>query len=803
MLHRRFITRLSYIVFITFSVTLCAVGSALAQVVLTDVTVSAGVSGDKITAANNHSLGINWIDFNNDYRPDIYVVNGHRQPHHLFENNGDGTFTRADGLLPVISNTAMTGSVFSDYDNDGDSDIYIFTGGNTTMNSPTPDGPPNLLLKNLWVENGNQIIDGEPLFVEVAASAGVDDVATPPLGALPGFRAFSGGWIDADRDSWVDLYVGHVAVSIPEHEANRDRFYRNQGGSFVNETAASGVDDGTDPSRFRPALAFIAAHLDNDYWPDLYVVNMTVGGGALQSMDFLYQNDGDGTFTDVTALSPGVGDDDAAGMGIDVGDANGDGNWDIYVTDLGGNTFYLGNGDGTFQDDSVVQAGIEGENSWGVNFFDIDNDRDEDLGVATMADLPDLIYTNDGNGNFTDVSNAAGLTGNGNTRGSAVADYDLDGKLDWAVVHQSNGDLQLFHNDTIGAGNWLELKLKGAVSNRDAIGAVVHVTAGGVTMMRQIKGGSSAHSQDSLVVHVGLGDATHAEDIDVHWPAIGQEDHLADIPANRLLVLNEGFTVGKPIDDTDTDGVNNSLDNCPLVSNSDQADSNSDGVGDACDLTDSNGGPGPVPPDAQFTYAPTSGAPLSMDFDASSSEGTIVDYDWDFGDGNQGQGVTVSHLYSAAGDYTVMLTVTDDQGVSDEVSHLVTVADPNNNPDGVGGSVTGLDLGNVECRNRTTGQSIQATVSPGSASWDCETSGLAVSAGDRITQRIDGTANSDPEPVGGSATAISRERVICQNRLSRQSVQISSPDGSWDCEASGLAVNAGDEISMNVNGIAD
>ena len=124
---------------------------------------------------------------------------------------------------------------------------------------------------------------------------------------------------------------------------------------------------------YRAALAFIAAHLDDDLWPDLYVVDVN----DLQMRfhrDFLFLNNADGTFTDATGLSEGLGDDSQAGMGVDVGDIDLDGDWDIYITDLlntgrdappRGNVFYLSNGDGTFQDNSAPQAGVSGHRSWG------------------------------------------------------------------------------------------------------------------------------------------------------------------------------------------------------------------------------------------------------------------------------------------------------------------------------------------------------------------------------------------------------------------------------------------------------
>ncbi len=539
-------------------------GPVPAQVQFTDVSAAAGVDGDLYASPTRHSLGVNWIDFDADGWPDLFLVSGDPLvPPHLFRNQRDGTFTREDDLLPALPQVEMSGSVFADYDGDGDDDIFVYTDNTDfdVMGLNLPDGPLNLLLKNLWVENGRAVVEGQPLFEEVAAAAGLDDAADPPLGDLPGHRTKTAGWVDYDRDGCVDLYVGHWVMNVGGAEGNRDRLYRNRcDGTFEDVTASSGVNPGTDPTTYRAALAFLAAHLDGDLWPDLYVVNMSEVDPQPYINDFIYRNNGaqEGsqvTFTEVSGSMPGVGDDNAAGMGIDVADLDLDGDWDIYISDLflqrpseasAGNVLYLGNGDGTFADNSAVDAGVDEHNSWGVNFFDADHDGYEDLYVATLGTAErELPYLNNGDGTFTNAAAAAGLV-TYDTRGSAVADYDRDGDLDLAVVNQHRTDvagfpgvLQLFRNDTVGAGNWLQVELVGLASNRDAIGAVVEVTAGGVLRMRQIEGGSSAHSQDALGAHFGLGDATVVDELRVRWPS-GQENVLTDLAVNRFLTVIEG-----------------------------------------------------------------------------------------------------------------------------------------------------------------------------------------------------------------------------------------------------------------------
>jgi hypothetical protein len=532
------------------AIVLAIPGAVPAAVQFTDVSASAGVGGDTYDSTTRHSLGINWIDFNDDDWPDLFLVNGRNLLAHLYENDGDGTFTNRDAWLPVLPNMDMSQSLFADYDNDGDQDLYIWT-DHTFLSFVVPnplDGPPNVLLKNLWAENGG--MPSVPLFQDVAAAAGVQDLAVPPLGAQPGMRAKAGAWLDHDRDGDQDLYIGHMVIGAGGNVANANRFYRNEGnGTFTDATVATGLDLLNDPTKYRPTLAVIGAHLDQDLWADIYVAN--VADPAPYFHDQIFRNNGDGTFTDVTAAMPGVGDDSEADMGIDVADIDLDGDWDLYISDLYnttldalplGNVLYLNNGDGTFADNSAPAAGVASDNSWGVSFFDADQDGWEDLLVVTMTPITNgpYFYRNEGGGVFSDLSAVDGMAC-GDARGSATADFDRDGDLDVAIVNSLGGPLQLFRNDTSPAGSWLEIKLRGVASSRDAIGAVVEAEADGVLRLRQIKGGSSAHSQDDLVVHFGLGAATTVDVLRVRWPS-GIVDSLTAVPANQFLTVVEGAT---------------------------------------------------------------------------------------------------------------------------------------------------------------------------------------------------------------------------------------------------------------------
>ena len=523
---------------------------------LTEISAEVGIEPDYYEGSTTHGLGVNWIDYDQDGWPDLFTTNGFGLDPHLYHNLGNGTFSKVDELLPELPDVEMAGSVFGDYDNDGDLDIFIQVTNEQweLYGFNLPDGPTDILLKNLWAENGGRVVDGEPLFEDVASIAGVDGTLVEPWGDYPAWRSMTGGWLDADRDGCLDLYVGRNVNNSAGHAANFDTLYRNNcdgSGSFADETAERGLYDGTDPATLRPALAFLAGHLDEDLWTDIYVVNMATNTGIGQDhRDILYLNDGDGTFTEASAASPGLCDDAGAGMGIDTADLDLDGDWDLYISDvLGddwdtpppGNVLYLSNGDGTWQDNSAPEAGLVAagdylSGSWSVNFLDVDHDGYEDLLVGFR--LRKVLFINDRAGAFVPLTTSVGLSDAFRTRGAASADFDRDGDLDVAAIHQ-RGELELYRNDGSESANWLEVRLVGSTSNRAAIGAVVELSTNGLTMMRQVKGGSSTHSQDDLVLHFGLAESSIVEQLTIRWPSGLVETHEG-ITGNRLLQCREG-----------------------------------------------------------------------------------------------------------------------------------------------------------------------------------------------------------------------------------------------------------------------
>lgn len=514
-----------------------------AEIVFTDVSAVAGLSNEFYDSPSKHSLGVAWFDFDRDGWPDILATNGYGSSGpHLFRNLGDGRFVNVDGLLPELADLDYVGVRTADYDADGDTDVFIYTAHEqwslNGLDNP-PDGPPNLLLQNQWVENGGALSD--PLFIDVAAAAGVDECPDPPLGPDYGcYQTRSATFLDYDLDGCIDLFVPHMVMNHPREETTRARLYRNRcDGTFEDVTEASHISD--DPVKWRSTLITVAFDLNGDRCPEIYMGN--VGANmALEIEDYndiLMKNNCDGTFTEIFENQM---DDNPAAMGVDIADLNGDGLFEIYITDAKheiithdlGNTLYLLNSVG---ENRAIDLGIEAGNSWAVHFMDADNDGDEDLfvGLADHEDNPPYseLYERTRAG-FVSRGAAAGLD-TFNVRGSAVADYDGDGDLDILLVNQP-GALQLFRNDSTVLGDSLIVRLVPSVSNPDAFGAVVRVKAGTLDMRRQLMSSTSAHSQSFREVHFGLGNEV-PESIHVVWPS-GIVTDVTDINS-RVITIQE------------------------------------------------------------------------------------------------------------------------------------------------------------------------------------------------------------------------------------------------------------------------
>ena len=529
--------------------------AAAPQIRFSDQAEAAGVTAlnvfggmEKRYILEAHGSGAGFFDSDNDGDLDLYLVNGATfetweersgPGNSLYRNNGDGTFSDVAAAAGVDDAGWGAGCAVGDIDNDGDRDLYV-----TNYRA-------NLLY-------GNR---GDGTFADLTADAGVagDDYSA------------GAAFFDYDNDGDLDLYVAnYLRFDLRDNprvdcdyvggiktycgplgmEGAADVLYRNDGGGrFADVTASSGV--GASAVYF--GLGVLPGDFDGDGLVDLYVAND-------QTPNLLFRNRGDGTFGE-SGLVSGVaysGDgDEEAGMGVDSGDFDGDGDPDLYVTNFfrESNTLYRNEGGGRFSD-YTVQADLEAVTltmlGWGTAFSDLDNDGDLDLFVANGHVFPEVddaptgtsyrqknqVFRNDGSG-FADVSAAAGpgLKVDKVSRGASFGDYDEDGDVDVLVVNL-NDTPTLLRNDR-QEGNCLVVEVEGTKSNRDGAGAEIRVRAGDRTRVRVVDSSGSYLSASDIRAHFGLGALEAVESVAVRWPD-GSEQTVGAVPANRLLFVRQG-----------------------------------------------------------------------------------------------------------------------------------------------------------------------------------------------------------------------------------------------------------------------
>ena len=521
-----------------------------ASVKFTDITQTSGVqfkheNGKSYKKYFTETLGsgVALFDYDNDNDLDIYFINGCsldnsktvRAYNHLYRNNGNLTFTDVTTESQTGNQGCGTGVCSGEYNNDSWLDIYI-----TNFRS-------NVLYRN----------NKDGTFTDVTEIANVDS------------QEWSTGcsFSDVDGDGDLDLYVAnYVNFSIEKHtpcrvngvlaycsprvyDGLKDVFFRNNGdGTFTQNTQGSGF--GYTAGR---GLGVIFADYDNDNDTDLYVANDA-------NQDFLYQNDGRGVFRETGQIS-GVGFSEHGlvenGMGVDFGDYDNDGLFDIVVTNFQHqtNTIYHNEGNSFFNDvsyDSGTGSVTMPYLAWGTNFFDFNNDSWLDLFIAnghldnniqlfdtstTYAQINHL-FKNNGDGTFTDLAKKLGLNAIYSSRGSAVGDIDNDGDLD-LVISNLDQPPNIMRNDIISnINNWLNIKLIGNTCNYSAIGSHVILTATNMRQIREVRSGSSYLSHSDLRLHFGLGNHS-VVDLEVRWTN-GEIEEFRKVKSNQFIKIIEG-----------------------------------------------------------------------------------------------------------------------------------------------------------------------------------------------------------------------------------------------------------------------
>jgi enediyne biosynthesis protein E4 len=527
---------------------------------LRDVTAQSGVKfrhthggSGKLYVFEPMTAGLALFDYDGDGDIDIYFLNGAPLPgtktkvrptNALYRNDGGFKFTDVTKKARVGDKGYGLGVAIGDYDNDGDPDIYVNNFG------------PNVLYRN----------NGDGTFADVTAKA---QVATGDhVGAGASF-------LDIDADGDLDLFVSnYVKFSYKSHKvryragnrmysgpkdyppASNNLFRNNGDGTFTDISVVSGI------ARHRgTGMGIVCADYDNDGDTDIFVAND-------DEANFLFRNDGKGKFEEV-GLIAGVAYDisgnEESSMGVGCADYDNNGWLDFYVTGYQQELalLYKNVGKGSFEDAtrrSGAGAGTLPHVNWGTDFADFDNDGDRDLFVAcghfetdikkiddsTDYQVRNILLANTGKGKFVNVSDRCGdgLAVKLSSRGAAFDDLDNDGDLD-AVILNWRAQPTILRNVSPVKNHWLQIRLRGAKTNRDGIGARVKVIAGDLTQIDEVHSGRGYQSHYGTRLHFGLGKVDKIDRVEVRWIG-GGTDVIKNVKVDQILKITEGSSKAKP-----------------------------------------------------------------------------------------------------------------------------------------------------------------------------------------------------------------------------------------------------------------
>ena len=465
--------------------------STLAASTFTDVSLTANVYQREIpidaesgawmgpgTAATDYDNDDCWLD--------IFVVGDGGLPNALYHNNGDGTFTDVATAAGVANTPRGRGCVWFDYNNDGWRDLYVTCAG------------PNYLFEN----------NGDGTFTDVTQQTGVGDEKHGTSAAVA----------DYDHDGWLDIYIANwgrppsLLFANPAPKTNV--LYRNRrDGTFEETTDTARVaDDGI-------AWGAIFFDYDGDTWADLFVAND-------HGPDKLYRNRGDGTFADVSEPSgivTEINGKPTGAMGLCVGDYDNDTDLDLFITNYDADLLWQNNGDGTFT--NVAEAvGVANEGvGWYASFIDYDNDGYRDLYVVngdvdnSQKTNRNRLYHNNQNGQFVDRADALNVSVDVVGRGATAGDFDNDGDVDFYIVNNTGNTL--LQNDVNPDNRHIKIRLRGTESNRDGVGTRVAVAIGNHIQTQELICGTGFLGSDSPELQFGLPSDYQMGSVTLTWPS--------------------------------------------------------------------------------------------------------------------------------------------------------------------------------------------------------------------------------------------------------------------------------------------
>lgn len=455
--------------------------------------IIAGLTDDK---GNNWSGA--WGDFNNDGYEDLYVAEfNHWEAGKLYINNGNGQFTVSTSAgAPIQDKGASAGATWGDYDNDGDLDLFVSNNVRA--------------VNHLYQNNGDGTFTRQDSIGDISSYEGY---------------CHNAAWIDYDNDGWLDIFVSDYMPT------RYNQLYHNNGdGSFSRAT------DNPIALEAKFSMGATWADYDNDGLLDLFVPN------GRDDNNSLYHNEGNGQFTKITEGD--IVNDGGNSTGSSWGDYDNDGDLDLFVTNASNqnNFFYVNNGDGSFTKNYTSIISQEGGHSHGSGWADMNKDGFLDLFVGNDAGNVNFFYVNNGDGTFRrsemfdeDLEN---------TMGVAFADYDIDGDLDIFLANNGNQNNTIYNNEADPCISWKCFELKGVRSNKSAVGAKVRIKSSiygkSIWQTREIStqtgGGSS--SQSTIRAYFGLGDASNIDSVIIDWPS-GFEQHLTNVSLNDCQTVIE------------------------------------------------------------------------------------------------------------------------------------------------------------------------------------------------------------------------------------------------------------------------